>query len=147
MDLPFTGSCQCGEISYECSEAPLKEYICHCVNCQKTTGSAFHAGLLVERETVSFTKGEPKRWDRLADSGNTVTEAFCGTCGTPIYVASSGRPLHMSLKAGATDKPTQFQADSQIWVSKAVPWHDTCRAEDRHEKGYQMGNTLPPRLK
>ena len=139
MDIPFQGGCQCGAIRYECTAAPARVYHCHCRDCQKATGTAFHTGVMVPREAVRFTKAKPKTYDRPTDSGNTVTEAFCGTCGSPIYVCSSGRPTHMSLKAGALDKPGDVTATGQIWLSSAVPWHDTCLAEDHHQQGYPMG--------
>ena len=41
IDLPLTGKCSCGQVSYELSEAPLFTHACHCVDCQCSTGSAF----------------------------------------------------------------------------------------------------------
>ncbi len=139
MDVPYRGGCQCGTIRYECSEAPARVYHCHCTSCQKATGSAFHTGLLITRASFRYLKGEAKIWDRTTDSGNIVTEAFCDTCGTPIYVCTSGRPTGMSLKAGSLDNPHELKVTGQIWLSSAVPWHDTSLAEDRHEGGYPMG--------
>lgn len=139
MDVPFEGGCACGAIRYRCSAPPYRVYHCHCTDCQKATGTAFHTGVMVPREAVVFTKGAPKTWDREADSGNTITEAFCADCGGPLYVCSNGRPTHLSLKAGSLDHPEQLAPTGQIWLSSAMPWHDTCLATDKHERGYVMG--------
>jgi hypothetical protein len=136
MDIPFTGGCACGEIRYRCAEAPVRMYHCHCTDCQKATGTAFHTGVLVPRAAMTLEKGTPKTWDRSTDSGNVITEAFCGTCGSPIYVCSTGGPARMSLKAGSLDDPTPVRTSTQIWTRSAVPWHDTSLATDRHEVGF-----------
>jgi hypothetical protein len=135
MKTPFSGGCACGAIRYECAEEPLRVYHCHCTDCHKATGSAFHTGLLVSREAVRFSGTEPKTWDRPTDSGNTVTEAFCDTCGSPIFVCSTARPTHMSLKAGSLDDPKAIEASTQIWTRSAVAWHDTSHATEKHEAG------------
>jgi hypothetical protein len=41
MDLPLTGSCQCGLIHYKVTEKPIVTVVCHCIDCQKLSASAF----------------------------------------------------------------------------------------------------------
>jgi hypothetical protein len=36
-----TGRCLCGQVTVELAGEPLAASLCHCVNCQKTSGSAF----------------------------------------------------------------------------------------------------------
>jgi hypothetical protein len=135
MTTRFSGGCACGAIRYECTAEPVRVYHCHCTDCHKATGSAFHTGLLMSRQDVTFSGVEPKTWDRPTDSGNVVTEAFCGTCGSPIYVCSTARTTHMPIKAGSLDDPKSVRAGTQIWTRSAVPWHDTCLATEHHEAG------------
>jgi hypothetical protein len=40
MKPPQTGGCLCDKIRYEITEAPQSVYTCHCVDCQRLTGSA-----------------------------------------------------------------------------------------------------------
>lgn len=134
MKTPFTGGCACGAVRYECGEAPIKVYHCHCTDCQKMTGTAFHTGVFVARAAVRFTGTPPRTWERPTDSGHTITEAFYETCGCPIYVRSTGKPEYMSLKAGSLDDPAAVQPDTQIWTRSAVSWHDTSLAVERHPK-------------
>jgi len=47
MKIPFTGGCECGAVRYECSAEPMMMFKCHCRDCQRVTGGAFVAGLLV----------------------------------------------------------------------------------------------------
>jgi hypothetical protein len=54
MKIPFTGGCMCGAIRYECSTEPLAMGICHCRDCQRATGSAFAAALMLPRNAVTI---------------------------------------------------------------------------------------------
>lgn len=36
-----TGQCQCGAIRYESTGESLALYVCHCLECQKQSASAF----------------------------------------------------------------------------------------------------------
>jgi hypothetical protein len=69
------------------------------------------------------------------DNGNVITEAFCATCGSPIYVCSTGGSTRIPLKAGSFDAPTAVWASTQIWTRSAVTWHDTSLATEHHVAG------------
>ncbi|WP_409878663.1 GFA family protein [Dendronalium sp. ChiSLP03b] len=49
------GGCMCGAIRYECSAEPIAMGNCHCRDCQRATGSAFAAALLVPSSAVTIT--------------------------------------------------------------------------------------------
>ena len=135
MSEPFEGGCACGAVRYRCNADATRVYYCHCRDCQRATGTAFHTGLSVPRGSVAMLKDAPREYSRPADSGNTVTEGFCATCGAPLYVYSSGRPGHMSLKAGSLDDPSKLAPSIQIWTTSAVSWSDTSGAEQRYPRG------------
>ena len=67
MKLPLTGSCQCGKIRYEITEAPRLVYTCHCTDCQHLTSSAFSIALAVAG--FRLMGGEPRPREGIADSG------------------------------------------------------------------------------
>jgi hypothetical protein len=46
MTAPFSGGCACGSIRYICSRAPVAMLNCHCLDCQRSSGSPL------------FTRGE-----------------------------------------------------------------------------------------
>ena len=82
--LPLVGGCMCGALRYEVSAPPLMVYNCHCTNCQKIGGAAFHTAATVMEASVRFTAGEPARVEWAADSGAVRVGLFCGACGTRI---------------------------------------------------------------
>ena len=55
MKLPQTGGCQCGQVRYEITEEPQSVYTCHCLDCQRLTGSAFSLGVIVPEKGFSLT--------------------------------------------------------------------------------------------
>src|SRR5215831_5139117 len=67
MKLPQTGGCQCGQVRYEITEEPQSVYTCHCLDCQRLTGSAFSLGIDVPENGFRLTGLEPRRIQRAAD--------------------------------------------------------------------------------
>jgi hypothetical protein len=76
----FTGGCACGSIRYECSAEPIVTVNCHCQDCQRATGSAYSAELVVLKDALHLTKGQPTYYDRQSDSNTTIKRGFCAEC-------------------------------------------------------------------
>ena len=53
------GGCACGEVRYRLTSEPLFTHCCHCLSCQRQTGSAFVINLLIEADRVELLSGEP----------------------------------------------------------------------------------------
>jgi hypothetical protein len=84
MNLPAEGGCQCGDVRYTISGDPVFLTVCHCNECKRQSGAAFGMSLRMRREHVMLTRGQPKRWTRIADSERPVICVFCGSCGTRL---------------------------------------------------------------
>ena len=54
------GGCACGEVRYRLRSDPLFVHCCHCLNCQRQTGSAFVINLLIETDRVELLDGDPQ---------------------------------------------------------------------------------------
>ena len=48
------GGCSCGEVRYRLTSEPLFVHCCHCLNCQRQTGSAFVINVLIEADRVEL---------------------------------------------------------------------------------------------
>jgi hypothetical protein len=71
-----------------------------------------------------------------ADSGNPRVQAFCGTCGSPLYSTTVGdgvQPLYM-LRVGILRQRDQFVPRRQIWWRSAQPWVTKIADVPRYEK-------------
>ncbi len=98
-------TCACGQLGVRCIDEPVRISICHCVDCQKRTGSVFGMQARFPRETVSVIKGTAKDFTRIADSGNTVTTHFCPECGSTVFWELSGFPDVIAVAVGAFTDP------------------------------------------
>jgi hypothetical protein len=106
MSSPITGSCLCKRIQYTLTGTDKGPVLCHCSNCQKTTGSAFANNHRFTRAEINFSAGSnvPKSYkDSNTISGNTLTRFFCGDCGSPIYLTNEKFKGLVILYSGALD--------------------------------------------
>ncbi|OYX51103.1 MAG: hypothetical protein B7Y90_02100 [Alphaproteobacteria bacterium 32-64-14] len=120
--LPLVGGCMCGALRYEVSAPPLMVYNCHCTNCQKIGGAAFHTAATVMEASLRFTASEPARVEWVADSGAIRVGLFCGACGTRI--ANGGAPSNgiLSLRTGTLDDTSWVQPVGDTFTASAQPW-------------------------
>src|SRR4029450_1325879 len=54
MSVLREGGCSCGAVRYRLASDPLFTHCCHCLNCQRQTGSAFVINLLIEADRVEL---------------------------------------------------------------------------------------------
>jgi len=134
--MKVDGACHCGAIQIEGEIDPNKVGICHCTDCQTSTGTAFRISVPVPGAAFKMT-GQPATYLKTtADSGNPRLQAFCGICGTPIYSTSPGdgvQPSYM-LRVGILRQRDQLPPKRQIWWRSARPWVTGLDAVPKVEK-------------
>ena len=52
-----TASCSCGQLQARVTAEPLRVSVCHCLACQRRTGSVFGAQARFSRDAVSIPVG------------------------------------------------------------------------------------------
>ncbi|KAG9252532.1 Mss4-like protein [Emericellopsis atlantica] len=97
------GSCMCGEVEYQFTGEPAMKALCHCIDCQKWTGSAFTSNAVVARTSFQVNKGSPKAYDITGDSGKINKHFFCSNCGSSLYTELEIMPDMTVIKAGGLD--------------------------------------------
>jgi hypothetical protein len=117
----FSGHCLCGAVIYECSASPIVMGNCHCRDCQRVTGCAYAAGILVPISAVTVT-GDVRYYETTADSGDVISRGICPVCGSRLIGKGAPAPDSMSIMAGTLDDPTFFRPQADIYVSSAQPW-------------------------
>ena len=65
MKTPFSGGCACGAIRYSCAAEPLYMGNCHCRDCQRATGSAYFAAVIVKQSDFLSPASLPGLRSRL----------------------------------------------------------------------------------
>lgn len=122
MPAPFSGGCLFGSVRYACSMEPLATLKCHCRDCQRNSGSGFAIVLAVQRASLTFQRGRPKRHPTRADSGNTVWREFCPTCGCQLFAGSSANPDFYGIKVSSLDDSGWVTPTGDIWTDSTQPW-------------------------
>ncbi len=131
------GSCHCGDITFEGESDPYKAGICHCTDCQTSTGSAFRTNVPVPGDSFRMLSGEPAIYVKTtADSGNPRAQAFCPKCGSPIYSTTPGDGPKASymVRVGVLRERGQFVPRRQTWFRSAQPWLARIDSIPKHEK-------------
>jgi len=121
MTLKVSGGCMCGAIKYQCASEVKFSLICQCRQCQQITGTGHAAQFACEADSTSIT-GTVSTYALTSDAGNTVTSAFCGTCGNPMYKTTSMNPGLIVFHAATLDDPSQFKPQMVVYTSSAQPW-------------------------
>jgi hypothetical protein len=120
-DVPLEGGCSCGEVRYRLTSAPLIVHCCHCLNCQRQTGSAFVINVVIERDRVDVLSGEPEPVDVPRDDGTRQRIHRCPTC--RIAVSSEyGGPAIWFVRGGTLDEPSAVAPDVHIYTRSKLPW-------------------------
>ncbi len=116
-----TAACACGKLQVSCQGEPEIVSLCHCLDCQRRTGSAFGIVAFFPRDAVDAV-GRTKTFTRSSDSGRTVTFHFCPDCGTTVYWEAKARPKSFGIAVGAFADP-DFPAPSQsVWDERRHHW-------------------------
>jgi hypothetical protein len=131
--MKVEGRCHCGQITYQAVVDPLTLSLCHCTDCQTLSGSPYRASVPAPVATFVLLSGKPQIYVKTADSGTKRAQAFCGTCGTPIYAAAPDKPTTYSLRLGAIKQRLAFSPARQIWCQSALPWAMDLSAIDKRD--------------
>lgn len=79
-------ACSCGQLRLAAEGDPVRVSVCHCLACQRRTGSAFgyQARFPAERVRVA---GRSTEYVRTSDEGEERTFRFCPDRGATVFYA------------------------------------------------------------
>ena len=133
-----TASCRCGQISATATGEPVRvsvcHSVCHCLNCQKRSGSAFAVQARWPSAQVAIS-GQSKSFVVTADSGNPATFHFCPDCGSDVYYTIAGNPQFADLIAipvGAFADPSFPHPRFSVWEQRKHSWVEISGEDVEH---------------
>jgi hypothetical protein len=121
VNVPREGGCACGAVRYRLSSDPLFTHCCHCLNCQRQTGSAFVINLLIEADHVELLAGDPQPVDVPRDDGSTQRIFRCPRCQVAVF-SQYTRPEVRFVRGGTLDQPSSVEPDVHIFTRSKLPW-------------------------
>jgi hypothetical protein len=121
MSSTREGGCACGEVRYRLTSDPLFTHCCHCLNCQRQTGSAFVINLLIEADRVEVLAREPQPVPVPRDDGSEQLIFRCPTCQVAVF-SQYTRPEVRFVRGGTLDEPSSIEPDVHIFTKSKLPW-------------------------
>lgn len=111
--------CACGQLTATCVGEPSKVSVCHCLDCQRRTGTAFGVAVFFPRSQVTVS-GQAKVFARESDSGFPVGHHFCPDCGSTVIWYPTRKPEAVAVALGC-------------FVERDLPWpHQQVYEHHRH---------------
>jgi hypothetical protein len=116
-------ACHCGQLRLEVTGEPFAVSICHCLACQRRTGSAFGMQAGFEAEQVRV-HGEYSDFARISDEADRKEHVFhfCPKCGSQVFYTEPTEPDLIVVSIGAFADPTFPPPTESGYDSRRHPW-------------------------
>lgn len=114
-------SCSCGQLRVTCEGEPVRISICHCLECQKRTGSVFATQARFPREAVAI-EGRTTQWARVGDSGGSATFHSCPVCASTVYWEARDAPEIIYVAVGMFADPSFPPPRISVYEERRHPW-------------------------
>lgn len=95
--------------------------MCHCLACQRRTGSAFGMQARWPRDRVEVT-GRATEYVRISDAGEQRTFRFCPDCGTTVLWTTEDSPDVVAVAIGTFADPSFPRPTVSVYGSRRYPW-------------------------
>ena len=114
-------SCSCGQLSATTTGAPVRISICHCLACQRRTGSVFGMQARFPEAAVTV-QGRSTVFARTGDEGTTARFHFCPDCGATVYYLMDAIPGMVAIPVGAFADPGFPPPRVSVYGERMHPW-------------------------
>jgi len=100
-----TAMCCCGGFRLRVKGEPNRVVTCHCLQCQRRTGSVFGDNAIFPRTSILAIEGESREFTRIGERGGGITFHFCPKCGSSLYWDLRSEPDLVGVAVGAFADP------------------------------------------
>jgi hypothetical protein len=115
-----TASCFCGQLRIQVQGEPLGVGVCHCLACQRRTGSVFAA--LASFAAPFEVSGTATEYVRTGDQGAKFIFRFCPVCGSTIFHTEEGQLEYVSVAVGAFADPAFPPPEASVYEIRRHAW-------------------------
>ena len=115
-------ACSCGQLRLVVEGEPVRISMCHCLACQRRTGSVFAAQARFETERVRI-EGRHTDYTRASDADDhSHVFSFCPECGGTVFYRDPAAPELTAVPIGAFADPGFPPPRVSVWESRRHPW-------------------------
>ena len=115
-----TASCSCGQLRIEVEGELRGVGVCHCLACQRRTGSVF--ATLASFSAPYRIFGTATQYVRAGDQGARFIFRFCPVCGTTVFHTEEGNDQSVSVAVGAFADPGFPPPQVSVYDDRRHPW-------------------------
>lgn len=126
--------CQCGQITVEAAGSSPAVVACHCIDCQRRSGSPFGVAAYYPTEALTI-KGAAKKYTRATALGGEFHTYFCPNCGTSVYQHGDKNPQVTGVTIGAIADPDFPAPIRSVWEQSKLDWVTIPTATEHHPRG------------
>ncbi|MBS0283002.1 MAG: GFA family protein [Proteobacteria bacterium] len=119
--LPIEGGCRCGRVRFRISAPPLMAMACHCIGCQKMSGSAFSTSLAVPEAGFAVIAGETV----VGGMHDYPHHQHCDWCKSWVFTRLKPAAGFINVRATMLDDARWFAPLIESYTSEALPWAGT----------------------
>lgn len=128
-----TASCSCGQLRIEVQGEPRGIGLCHCLECQRRTGSVFAALAAFRAPYKVF--GRATEYVRAGDQGARFRFRFCPVCGSTVFHTEEGyEHASIAIAIGAFGDPTFPPPQVSVYDCRRHPWVQLPPGVTRYDK-------------
>jgi hypothetical protein len=113
--------CSCGQLTLTADGDPIRVSICHCLACQRRTGSAFGVQARFDAGQVT-TEGRHTDYTRISDDGDERVFSFCPDCGATVFYRITAIPDMVAVPVGAFADPGFAPPIRSIYENRQHGW-------------------------
>ena len=114
-----TGSCACGTVRFEVTQAFETAGYCHCKRCQRRSGALWSLNAMVGPEALRIVAGEDAVRTWRPEGG--FPKSFCGQCGGHLWSGDAGTPV-VGIRLGTVDGDPGIRPQWHQWLDSAPDW-------------------------
>lgn len=116
-----TASYSCGQLQAHVTSDPIRVSVCHCLACQRRTGSVFGAQARFASDSVTVT-GATTEYVRVGDEGSRATFRFCPECGSTVFYTAEYLEGFIAIPVGAFADPKFPTPTFSIYEERMHSW-------------------------
>jgi hypothetical protein len=117
----ITGSCLCGDVTYEATGAPVRMSICHCSRCQRARSAGAATNVVYPDSQFRWLSGADKIREYKVPEAKFFAVAFCERCGSSLPRISKERGI-VVVPAGSFDSDPVVRPQAHIFAGSRAPW-------------------------
>lgn len=116
----WSGGCLCGKVRFRLASDPFDAGWCHCRTCQLSSGSPAMVFASVPDGNWMAVRGAELIC--TVKSSSFGHRAFCGACGTPLYMRVDHQPETLDFSVATLDEPGRVVPGFHIFWASRIAW-------------------------